>query len=101
MKSNSKSNSGFTLIELLTVLAVVALLLATLLPALARSRPNSRIGQCFNNARQLALAVQIYTTENSDLFPPNPDDGTTTPGYGWCGASAGGGIGNAGPQAHT
>ncbi|MEI9961915.1 MAG: hypothetical protein WDM76_12510 [Limisphaerales bacterium] len=31
----------------------------------------------------------LYTDENNDFFPPNPDDGNTTPGYNWCSGNAG------------
>jgi len=31
----------------------------------------------------------LYTGDNSDFFPPNPDDGNTLPGYNWCAGQAG------------
>jgi len=34
-------------------------------------------------------AVTMYTHDNHELFPPNPDDGTTFPGYSWCAGQAG------------
>lgn len=34
-------------------------------------------------------AVMLYTYDYHELFPPNPDDGTTLPGYVWCGGQAG------------
>jgi prepilin-type processing-associated H-X9-DG protein len=42
----------------------------------------------------MMTAMILYTTENNDFFPPNPDDGNILPGYNWCPGSAG--IG--GPQ---
>src|SRR5207248_4027285 len=44
---------AFTFVELLVVLAVIAALAATLLPAMAKSRPNVQAFQCLNNHRQL------------------------------------------------
>src|SRR5438067_13607210 len=42
------SLQAFTLLDLLALLAVLALLTATLLPALAKTRPNSQSFQCLN-----------------------------------------------------
>jgi hypothetical protein len=42
-----------------------------------------------NNLRHLAQALSFYTQENSDFFPPNPDDGNTVAGHNWCAGQAG------------
>ena len=84
MKTRNTPSTGFTLIELVTILGLLALGAAVLAPALARTQPNSRAFQCLHNARQLATAVGMYCADNADLYPPNPDDGNTTPGYNWC-----------------
>jgi prepilin-type processing-associated H-X9-DG protein len=81
------SVSGFTLIELCVVIVAVAMVGMTVLPALARARPNTRVSQCLDNARQLAATVQMYTVDNHDMYPPNPGDGTVLAGYNWCGGS--------------
>jgi prepilin-type processing-associated H-X9-DG protein len=54
-----------------------------LLPAMAQSRVSSRTLQCLSNAKRLAAAVMMYTADNQALYPPNPDDGNTSPGYDW------------------
>src|SRR6267142_1355503 len=79
-----KKNSAWSLVELVALLAALALWGAVLFPALARTGSNSQSLQCMNNLRQLMAAMLLYTHENHDLFPPNPDDGTTLPGYNWC-----------------
>jgi prepilin-type N-terminal cleavage/methylation domain-containing protein len=58
--------AGFTLIELLTVIAVIAILAALLLPALTNARTKTYGISCMNNHRQLALAWQIYSDDNND-----------------------------------
>jgi len=68
--------SAFTLLELLVVLAVIGLLSATLLPALAKARPNSLAFQCLNNNRQLCVAWRMYADDSHDLIVYSSDDGT-------------------------
>ena len=84
-----KLNRAFTLIELLVVIAIIGILAALLLPVLSRAKQSAQGTQCLNNGRQMMTALHFYTSDNNDLFPPNPDDGNTLPGYNWCGGQAG------------
>ncbi len=40
--------------------------------------------------------MKIYGNDFNDLFPPNPDSGTTTPGHLWAGGNAA--VGGAGQE---
>jgi hypothetical protein len=79
----TKSCHAFTFVELLVVLGVVALMVSLVATALAGSRPNFQGALCLNNMRQLMAAFTIYTHDNTDLFPPNPDTASSTPGCSW------------------
>ena len=61
---------GFTFIELLIVLAIIAFLLAFLLPIIARIRMAATQQQSINNLKQLGLAVHNALDVNAGKFPP-------------------------------
>ncbi len=67
--SSASARSGFNLIELLAVVVILAILAAVLLPALAKAREQGRSSVCRNNMRQLALAMILYSDDNSDYLP--------------------------------
>jgi prepilin-type N-terminal cleavage/methylation domain-containing protein/prepilin-type processing-associated H-X9-DG protein len=69
MKHKS-SKSAFTLIELLTVIAIIGILAAIIIPTVGRVRGSARNAQCKSNMRQLSLATQLYANDNKDLLPP-------------------------------
>lgn len=65
--------SGFTLIELLVVVSIIAVLIALLLPALAKARSVAEQIICASNLRQLGIAMQEYSNEYQ-AYPPTNDN---------------------------
>jgi len=92
---------AFTLTELLVILALLAMLALTFLPAFAASRTKSQSIRCVSNLKQIAGAFLMYAHDYHDFFPPNPDDGTMLPGYTWCVGEVYGGQPGVAPGAQT
>ncbi|MBN1404809.1 MAG: type II secretion system protein [Opitutales bacterium] len=59
-----RKTHAFSLVELLTVLAIVAVLTAALVPAVGRVLHNARRSQAGENLRQIALAYSTYTSQS-------------------------------------
>jgi len=59
--------SAFTLIELLVVVAIIALLLAMLLPSLSRAKQAARTVMCGSNLRQVAIGWTLYAADHDDM----------------------------------
>ena len=63
-------HKGFTLVELLVVIAVIAILMAILLPALGRAREQGKRVVCFNDMKQLQMAWNLYADNSKDKIVP-------------------------------
>ncbi len=71
-----KRRHGFTLIELLVVVAIIALLIAILLPALGRARELAKRSVCAANLSGMGKAMYIYSNDNREFFPVAAHDQT-------------------------
>lgn len=79
---------GFTLIELIVVISIIALLIALLLPALARAKELANTMACASNERQITLATIMWSHEHEGFAPGSAlagaleDNLPNTPGIG-------------------
>lgn len=63
--------AGFTIIELLVSIAVMALLVAILLPSLSVVRETAHRVVCQSNLRQVGLGLAIYADDYDEALPPS------------------------------
>src|SRR3954451_5238817 len=71
--------AAFTLVELLVVIAIIAILIAVLLPALARARQESLKVKCKAHLHDVGSAMQMYLNDNNGWSPPAPYSPTFNP----------------------
>jgi prepilin-type N-terminal cleavage/methylation domain-containing protein len=69
-RARAARHGGFTLVELLIVVAIVALLISMLLPALRHARTGARIVRAHAELRQVDIALQMYADTNANRLPP-------------------------------
>lgn len=75
---NGRLQSGFTLVEVLVTMAVIAVLMALLLPAVQSAREAARRTECRNRLKQVALAFHNH----EETFKRLPGNGW---GFKWVG----------------
>ena len=78
-----RSHRGFTLIELLVVISIIALLIALLLPALAKAKQEALSIQCLANLRSFGQIDAEYTNTYENNLPPGWNTITQTNWQGW------------------
>jgi len=87
MRRRKRPSRAFTLIELLVVIAILALLVALLMPALARAREIARTTVCANNLKAVGGAEHLFAAEHQNRFTgeavAGPWSNPSAPYYHW------------------
>lgn len=67
---------GFTLIELLTVIAIIGILAAILIPVVGRMREQAGRAKCASNLRQCGTGIYLFANDNNGWLPGGTGGGT-------------------------
>src|SRR5687768_7696817 len=76
---------GFTLVELLVVIGLISILIALLLPVIAKAKSAANATACLSNLRQMATAWTMYVSENRGHLVRYVDKLPATPDVAWNG----------------
>lgn len=83
------SHRAFTLLELLTVVAIVGLLVALIVPALSGVRDRATAAGCISNLRSIGSLMTVYAADHDGYLPIQRDEPNQVwPFSTWMGALA-------------
>jgi prepilin-type N-terminal cleavage/methylation domain-containing protein/prepilin-type processing-associated H-X9-DG protein len=67
----SRPRKAFTLIELLTVIAIIGILAAILIPTVGKVRSQAKSAECKSRLRQVGIAFRLFSEDNKGKAPPD------------------------------
>ena len=80
------SACGFTLVEMITVLAVIAVLVSLLIPALGFVRESAKVMRQTAQLNNISIALETYNGDADIDYPPSDNMDDDTPAAYFCGA---------------
>jgi prepilin-type N-terminal cleavage/methylation domain-containing protein/prepilin-type processing-associated H-X9-DG protein len=82
-RGSRSARDAFTLIELLVVAAIIAMLIAILVPSLKSARDRAKAAVCLSNLRQMGIAAQMYGMDYQEQLPPSDCPHAQSPEESW------------------
>ena len=64
-----RRRAAFTLIELLTVIAIIGILAAIIIPTVGKVRQSAKSAQCLSNLRQMGMGFNLFASDNKGRLP--------------------------------
>jgi prepilin-type processing-associated H-X9-DG protein/prepilin-type N-terminal cleavage/methylation domain-containing protein len=68
-----KRNVAFSLVELLVVISIIAVLAVIVNSVMVASKRAGYAASCLSNTTQINKAIQLYSADSNDFFPPISD----------------------------
>ncbi|EIQ02145.1 prepilin-type N-terminal cleavage/methylation domain-containing protein [Opitutaceae bacterium TAV1] len=66
----SGNRSAFTLVELLTVIAIIGILAAIIIPTVGKVRQSARRTRSISNLKSIVQGIHLYMQDNKQTLPP-------------------------------
>ncbi len=63
-----RTTRAFTLVELLTVIAIIGILAAIIIPTVGKVRANARNAQCLSRLRDWGVTIRLYAGDNKGRY---------------------------------